>query len=125
MTTMKTAMAVVAGYVVWTLLWLIGNQSLIAAGWLPKDPRLKVDSMAGLAGLLALSIACSVSGGALARRLAKESRTAVTILAGLLLVTGLGVQWSIRELMPVWYHLVFLLLLIPATYAGAFAASKN
>jgi hypothetical protein len=35
------------------------------------------------------------------------------------------VQWSIRELMPVWYHLVFLLLLIPATYAGAFAASKN
>jgi hypothetical protein len=125
MTTMKTAMAVVAGYVVWTLLWLIGNQSLIAAGWLPKDPRLKVESMAGLAGLLALSIACYVSGGALARRLAKESWTAVPILAGLLLVTGLGVQWSIRELMPVWYHLVFLLLLIPATYAGAFAASKN
>ncbi len=40
-------------------------------------------------------------------------------LGVLLLLTGIGVQASVRDLMPVWYHVVFLALLIPATIIAA------
>ncbi len=41
------------------------------------------------------------------------------ILAFLLLVTGVAVQWSVFQLMPIWYHIVFLALLIPLVQVGA------
>ena len=38
--------------------------------------------------------------------------------AVLLLITGIFVQMSIWALMPAWYHLTFLALLIPVTLVG-------
>lgn len=122
---MKPTLAVIVGYVVWTVLWLVGNQGLVSAGWISKDPTRKIESLAGLSGLLAISVACSLAGGATAGRIAGASRRAAPILAGLLLATGLGVQWGFRELMPVWYHAAFLILLVPVTLAGAAVVRKG
>ena len=43
---------------------------------------------------------------------------AVWILAFVQLAIGIAVEASYWELMPVWYHLLFLALLIPATVYG-------
>ena len=36
----------------------------------------------------------------------------------LLLATGIAVQLQYWSLLPIWYHLVFLVLLVPSTVAG-------
>ena len=36
-----------------------------------------------------------------------------------MLVTGIAVQAGVWALMPVWYHLVFLALLVPVCLVGA------
>ena len=122
---MKPTLAVVAGYVLWTVLWRVGNQGLVSAGWIGKDPAKAIDSLPGLVGMLALSVACSLAGGAAAGKVAPASPKAVRVLAALLLATGLAVQWAFRERMPVWYHATFLVLLVPATLAGAYAVRKG
>ena len=43
----------------------------------------------------------------------------LTVLAVLLVATGVGVQASVWTLMPVWYHLAFLGLLVPGCLLGA------
>ena len=43
----------------------------------------------------------------------------LTVLAVLLLATGVGVQAAAWNLMPVWYHLVILGLLVPGCLLGA------
>ena len=42
----------------------------------------------------------------------------VWILAALLLVTGIPVQLGSWALLPVWYHLAFLIALVPMTVLG-------
>ena len=47
------------------------------------------------------------------------------VLGLLLLVVGVGVQAAMWNLMPLWYHLPFLALLLPATLAGAALARRG
>ena len=42
----------------------------------------------------------------------------VWVFAIILLLTGIGVEVAYWEMMPTWYHLVFLALLVPATVWG-------
>jgi hypothetical protein len=113
-------MGVVAGYLVWTALWLVGNavffqsaSDVIAAG----QPFTAVGPLVALIGL---SVACSIGAGRLAAAVAKaRGRIAVITLAALLLVTGVIVQRSVWALMPAWYHLLFLGLIVPASLLGS------
>ncbi len=61
--------------------------------------------------------------GAVAAVIAKEgARAASRVLAGRLLATGFAVQAGAWSSMPVWYHLSFWALIVPATLAGAHLA---
>ena len=55
------------------------------------------------------------------RRIAGASRrwTCAAVLAALLLATGIPVQLSVWNDLPVWYNLAFLILLVPETVFGA------
>ncbi len=116
---MRVAVAVIVGYLVWSVLWLGGNTLLfdeaaqvVAAGKTFSDAG-------GLSGLIALSMVCSLAAGASAAALAKKRhRPAVLVMSGLLLATGAAVQYDIGALMPIWYHLTFLALIVPVCVVG-------
>ena len=119
---MRMVIAAIVGYAVWTVLWLGGNAG-VAAGY-PEELAAYTDggsltATAPLAISICLSILCSVVAGFVAATIAKGgAQRAVLAVAVLLMLTGLGVQGSAWSRMPVWYHLVFLALLVPMTVLG-------
>ena len=122
---MKRVVAVVAGYVAWTILWLAGNSLFFAeAAEVVKggEPYTETGPLAAIVGL---SVACSLVAGYLCARIAGTSPGRVVVILGvLLLVTGIGVQASAWQLMPVWYHVTFLALLVPVTLVGGQIGSR-
>lgn len=116
---MKNLLYALAGFVLWTVLWLGTNAATVAA--LP-DAFAEDGSTTNagvLALFLALSVVFSVVSGWLAVRLARGSSTQpASILGVLLLLVGIGVQASVWSLLPIWYHLIFLAMLFPAAVFG-------
>ncbi len=110
---------VIVGYAVWTVIWLGGGALLFKDLSATVAEGERVDSVGPLAGLLVLSIVCSLVGGLACGVIARPKANGSTlVLAALLLLTGIGVQASTWSTMPVWYHLSFLVLLVPMTMAG-------
>lgn len=119
---MRIALGIITGYVTWTVLWLAGNAALgasfrdayqaFADGGRFDDPML-------LAFSLVLSVVCSVVAGFAAAKVGREQASAAVWGAAIaLLATGIGVQVSAWDRMPIWYHLVFLVLIVPACRIG-------
>jgi hypothetical protein len=74
---------------------------------------------------LALGALASVSAGYVLARLAPNSGRLPLILGALLLATFLPVHYNLWNKFPVWYHLLFLLTIVPLVMAGAeFGARK-
>jgi hypothetical protein len=118
-TTGRVALGVIAGAVLWAVLWVGGTAAARAA--LPEllDPTQRLDHAGALLGLIVYSVVLSVAAGYVAAAVAATSAMrAVWILAVLQLAIGVAVEISYWELMPVWYHLAFLALLVPATVYG-------
>jgi hypothetical protein len=116
----RQILAVVAGFVAWTIIWLAAGQ--IVAAVVPdafaEDGLTVVSSGVLVLFLVVAAVACVVSGWLTALVGRDRSRRAVMILALLLLVVGLGVELSTWGTAPAWYHLVFLGLLVPLTVGG-------
>lgn len=120
---MRQVLGVIAGYAAWTAVWLGGGAGFRSV-WPELDGVQSITATAPLLSLLGLSLACSLLAGFTTRRLAAKSG-AVLVMALLLIATGIGVQMSVWELMPVWYHLAFLVLLLPvATLGGRLGATS-
>ncbi len=116
---MRSVMAVILGYVLWTALWLAGNGVMTAAGMLPGDAMQPIHALRPLLGLLALGSICSLSAGYLTAAVTRSTSTVPAVVLGLsLLGSGAFVESAVWHLMPVWYHVVFLGMLIPATLLG-------
>ena len=123
---MRSIAALVSGYVLWTLLWLGGNAGLRAAGLLPGDPTQPVLSPIPLLVLIGLSLACSLLGGYVARAVSRSSSIRPVALLGVLLfATGCFVQSTVWHLMPLWYHLIFLGMVIPVTLVGGVITKRR
>jgi hypothetical protein len=113
-------LAIIAGYAVWTIIWLAGNFMLRTVGVLPNDTSARIESAGALATLIAISVLCSIVAGVIAAVISRgSSNYSSLILAVLLLLTGVAVQWNLFQVMPIWYHIVFLALLIPMVLVGA------
>ena len=116
----RAILAVIVGYIVWTVIWLAGGLALMPVFSDQPNEAGVYDSAPYLGISLVLSVICSFAGGLACVKIARSSGwTPAIVLAVLLLVTGLGVQIKPWGLMPVWYHLPFLILLVPVTLAGA------
>ncbi len=122
----KRILGVVIGFIVWTVLWLLGGalvQAALPGAVVPGEP---VTGAGVLLSLLGWSVACSIAAGVVVGRIAGRRRLAASAVLGLiLLVVGVGVQAAMWNLMPLWYHLPFLALLLPATLAGAALARRG
>ena len=116
--------AVVAGFVLWTVLWL--GFSMVLQGAMPEVvvPGEPITHTGALLAYIAWSAIISAASGWVCAAIRKESpMKAVWALAIVLLIVGIGVEASAWALTPAWYHVVFLLLLVPATVFGGRARS--
>jgi hypothetical protein len=68
---------------------------------------------------LALGAIASVSAGYVLARLAPNARRLPLMLGGLLLAAFLPVHYSLWSRFPIWYHVTFLLPIIPLVVLGA------
>ncbi|MHC5062937.1 MAG: hypothetical protein ACYTG5_03055 [Planctomycetota bacterium] len=116
---MKTAIPVIVGYLAWTALWLGGGSALMNIFAEHVGPNQELFYAPALISILGLSVVCSLVSGLVTAAMARQNRSkAVLIMAGLLLLTGIGVQAGSWDNMPVWHHLTFLALLLPVAIAG-------
>ena len=68
---------------------------------------------------LTMAIATSLTAGALTRWVSPLSRWAPLIVGSVVLAMFVPAHIAIWSRLPVWYHLTFLLTIIPAVLAGA------
>ena len=115
----RAVAAVIVAFLLWTLLWLgftAGAQALFPD---VIDPERPLTHTGALLAYVAYSVLISLAAGYVcaAVRGAAPMKT-VWVFALIQLVVGIGFEASYWEMTPVWYHLVFLTLLVPATVAG-------
>jgi hypothetical protein len=111
--------AVAAGFVLWSVLWLgfsagaqVGFPELI-------DPTQPLTHTGVLLAYIGASVLVSVASGYLCAAIrGGRAMDTVWVLSILLLVVGAIAEISYWRFTPIWYHLVFLALLIPATVLG-------
>lgn len=119
MSILRNVLAVVAGFGLWSVLWVGGNALLTAL--MPGAFRAdgSTSQTGALVLLAALSVAYSVAAGYLTATIARAIRPIpVLVLGGLLLIVGIVVEAGYWDVIPLWYHLTFLALLIPAALSG-------
>lgn len=123
----RLILAVVAGAAVWAVLWNLGSQVAQAAFPEVLAPDRRITEYPALLGYIAFSVVLSVLAGFVTASTARsDPMRGVWVLAALQLALGLVFEISYWSLMPVWYHLVFLALIVPATvYGGALRARRG
>ncbi len=116
----RRIVAVVAGALVWGVLWALGNQVLLAR--LPdvvQDMAAIGEHPGVLLGLIVWSVVLSVLVGYVTAAVAGvDGMKAVWALAILQLALGVFFQVSSWDILPLWYHVIFLGLIVPATLYG-------
>ncbi|PYS88856.1 MAG: hypothetical protein DMF62_08735 [Acidobacteria bacterium] len=127
---LRIVLGVIAGFIAWSILWVGGNQVFdqLSPGWygahhdkvavaVANGARFESDTTIILIGLV-LSIIASLMAGFLAAVIARGNRNAPLFLGILLLIVGVAVQAQLWNVFPVWYHIIFLALLIPMSILG-------
>jgi len=124
---LRSVLAVLAGFVTWTILWLISNQLLMISARDQFHDDGTTDHAGLLLVILVASVVLSTVAGWLTAKIARTSPIGHALALGaLLLAIGVVVQWQYWHVMPLWYHLSFLTLLLPASVLGGryFARGK-
>lgn len=123
---------VIVGFIVWSIVW-VGSEALMAAlspEWLGKHyldaqtaltagTPLASANDAGIAIInLIRSFITSIMGGYMAALVAGEYKRSTMALGIILLFVGIAVQYMFWNFAPAWYHIIFVLALIPMTILG-------
>ncbi len=123
---LRSILAVIAGNIVWTILWLAMNAVL--AGIHPQiaDGKTRIESVSLLLFILVYSVVISVVAGYITALIARRNEIAHTVALGILqLAMGIFFQSQAWNLLPIWYHLSFLILLIPGNVFGGLIRQKQ
>ena len=116
---MRSLASILAGAAVWAAGWIAFTQSLQAAFPSVVEPDGALRSLPALIALNVVSLALSVAAGYVTGLVARRAEVGHAFALGILqLALGLQFQISAWSLFPVWYHLVFLSLLIPGNVYG-------
>ena len=122
----RVIVAVLAGAAAWAVLWNLGTRAAQAA--LPDllAPDVPVTHTGILIAYIGWSVALSLLAGYITAVVAGTgAMRAVWILAVLQLALGAVFEESYWSLLPVWYHLIFLALLVPATVYGGNVGARR
>ena len=127
---LRIILGVIAGFVAWSILWVGSDQLLISLSkdWYGNHQYAFQAAMVNQTSFipdttilllhLVRAVIISIMAGFLAAMVANENRRAPMILGVVLLLFGIAVQATAWSYLPIWYHLIFLLLLIPMTILG-------
>lgn len=120
---------VIVGFIVWSIVW-VGSEQTLARLWgeygqhtlaaeraLTNGEPLETSTTIVIVNLIR-SFITSILAGYMAALVAGEYRRTTMILGVILLAVGIGVEYMFWNLAPVWYHILFLLFLIPMTILG-------
>jgi hypothetical protein len=125
----RIILGVVAGFIAWSILWVGSDAgfSLISSDWGKTSAEFQeavanktpytLSSMV-LIALLVKSFIVSIISGFITALIARENTKSTFVLGILLLLFGIFVQATHWNYMPLWYHIPFLILLIPMTILG-------
>lgn len=126
----RIILAAIAGFIAWSIIWVGSDQVLISAlpDWYGAhqlgfekamtNKETFVPDNTILVMHIVRSIIISIMSGFLTAVIAGENRRSTLVLGVLLLLFGLMVEIMAWSYLPVWYHVVFLALLIPMTLLG-------
>ncbi len=126
----RIALGVIVGFIVWSIVWIGSDVTLgaVSPGWLGKHSAdaqkamadgttLVTEPLIGVINLLR-SFITSIIAGYMTALVAGEYKRSTMILGIILLVAGIAVQSMAWSLAPAWYHILFVLFLIPMTILG-------
>ena len=127
---LRIILGVVAGFIAWSILWVGSDQILMSfsPGWyanhqygfqaavVNQTPFIPDTTI--LLMHLGREAIITIMAGFIAAVVAGENRKAPLGLGVILLIVGIAVEASVWSYIPVWYHIVFLALLIPLTILG-------
>lgn len=133
----RIILGVIVGFIVWTAFW-IGSDAVLSV-LSPDWGKTSADFQAAaenktpyalsstvLVLLLIKSFITSIVSGFAAAAIARENTKSTLGLGILLLIFGIFIQAAYWNYMPLWYHIPFLLLLIPMTILGGkFKKTRN
>ena len=132
----RIILAVIGGFLAWSILWVGTDQVLISMfpDWYGAHQlgfekaftnKTAFEASTTILGLhLVREVLISLADGYLTALIAGENRRSTLILGVLLLLFGIGVQAMAWNDIPVWYHFLFLFLLVPLTVMGGKLRSK-
>ena len=115
----RSVLAVIAGSVVWMVTALGMDMILmsLAPTWFGENG--KVESVPVLILMMSYALLFSVLGGYVTAAIAGRKEIQHALALGVLqLVMGLIATVQYYDMAPLWYHIVFLTLLIPANLLG-------
>jgi hypothetical protein len=117
---------IIAGLCGWAVVATVLNFGLRMAipGYVAAEPILAFTLTMKIARLTEAAIA-SIVAGALVHAIAPASRWAPWIAGGITLCLFLPVHVQIWSKLPVWYHLTFLLTIVPLFVLGASIGSAS
>lgn len=127
---LRMILGVVAGFIVWTILWIGSDQvlRLLSPEWIGAQQNAMELAIANsevylqeptlLFIHLSRAILASIISGFIAAYVAAENFKTPLILSVLLLAVGAFVQIVFWNYFPLWFHIIFLAVLIPTTLFG-------
>jgi hypothetical protein len=127
---LKIVLGVIAGFVAWSIIWVGSDEVLKIASpmWygahqlgfekaVTNGEPFTADTTILIMHLVRNAIV-SIMSGFLAAFIAGENRRAPMILGIILLLVGIAVEAYAWNYAPAWYHVLFVLLLVPMTLFG-------
>jgi hypothetical protein len=127
---LRIILGVIAGFIAWSILWVGSDQVLhtFSPGWygahqdrvalaVANNESFTSDTTIVILGLVRSAIT-SMMAGFIAAVVAGENRLSTLILGIILLIVGVAVQVHLWNVFPIWFHLIFWLMLIPLTILG-------
>lgn len=122
----RFVLACLGGLAVWVIVVIAINDVLRLAlpGYRAAEHTLNFTLEMKMARL-SMAIATSLVAGAMTCRISPMARIAPWVVAGIVLAIFLPIHISIWSSFPVWYHLTFLLTIVPSVLAGAFVVRRS
>jgi hypothetical protein len=116
----RAILAFLAGLVMWVLVGSVLDRGLriALAGYALAEPKMTF-TLGMMAARLAIGAMTSVIAGAVTGLIARSSARVAWVLGAVLLVAFIPAHVGLWNLFPVWYHLTFLVTLVPLVVLGS------
>lgn len=122
----RSILAVLAGVVLWSALWIPFGLGMQAAFPDLIDPQRYLGHVPTLLTYIAASFLFSLAAGYVTALAARARPVQHALALGVVqLLIGIGFEVSYWSMLPVWYHLVFLVLLIPGNVLGGMLRARR